>query len=97
VAFRSTPGFIGEKLGVRLGRISPGYAADFVTYAYLPPTPMRPENFLGHFFFGIMESEKPVDTIVAGRFLMRNKQLELDRRAIFAHARTVCQKTWERA
>ena len=97
VAFRSTPEFIGEKLGVRLGRISPGYAADFVTYAYLPPTPMRPENFLGHFFFGIMESEKPVDTIVAGRFLMRNKQLELDRRAIFAHARTVCQKTWERA
>ncbi len=80
----------------RLGAIEVGAAADLAILDYIPPTPLHAGNFLGHFLFGI--SGAAVDsTIVAGKLLMRNKQLlTLDEEKIANRSRDLAQKLWPR-
>ncbi|UCF79903.1 MAG: putative aminohydrolase SsnA [Candidatus Eiseniibacteriota bacterium] len=81
---------------VRLGVIERGAAADLAVLDYIPPTTLDADNFLGHFIFGMVDAV--VDTtIVAGRILMRNKQvLSLDEEEIAARCRTLAAKVWSR-
>lgn len=82
--------------GQLLGKIAPGYLADLILIDYYPPTPLTPDNFWGHFLFGIADA--PVDTtIINGRVVMENKQLpHIDERKIAYEATKVAEKVWER-
>ena len=80
----------------KLGVIEKGAAADFAILDYIPPTRLTEENFLGHFIFGMVDTE--VDTTIsAGRILMLNKQiLVLDEEKIATVSRKLATEVWDR-
>jgi putative selenium metabolism protein SsnA len=80
----------------RVGELSVGSAADIVLLDYLPPTPLNSENFPWHLIFGI-DGHHVNSTMVAGRWLMRNRQLlTLDEARVHARARELSQALWKR-
>jgi putative selenium metabolism protein SsnA len=81
---------------LRVGELSVGSAADLVLLDYLPPTPLTGENFPWHMIFGI-DALHVNSTMVAGRWLMRNRQLlTVDEARIHARARELSQALWNR-
>jgi putative selenium metabolism protein SsnA len=79
-----------------VGELSVGAAADIVLLDYLPPTPMNGGNFPWHLVFG-MDGHLVNSTMVAGRWLMRNRQLlTVDEARIHARARELSQALWQR-
>ena len=79
-----------------VGTLQVGAAADIVLLDYLPPTPMSGGNFPWHLIFG-MDGLHVHSTMVAGRWLMRNRQLlTLDEARIHAQARELAQALWKR-
>ncbi len=82
--------------GQALGRIEPGAVADVILVDYQPFTPMTPGNFPWHVIFGF-ESSMVTTTVVAGKVLMRDRELlTLDAEAIAAAAREYAPTVWSR-
>ena len=83
-------------LGVTLGQLSPGAAADVVVTDYAPFTPLTSDNLAGHLLFGL-GSERVRDVIVGGRWRLRDRvAVERDEHADHAHARSAAQELWRR-
>jgi cytosine/adenosine deaminase-related metal-dependent hydrolase len=79
----------------RVGELSVGAAADLVLLDYLPPTPLNSSNFPWHLIFG-MDAHHVNSTMVAGRWLMRNRQLlTLDEERVHARTRELSQALWK--
>jgi len=79
-----------------LGMIKPGAHADMIFVDYHPYTPLTVENFPWHIVFGFHES-MVTTTIVAGKVLMRDRQLiTMDEQAIATQACQQAQTVWER-
>jgi len=79
-----------------LGRLIPGAHADMILVDYHPITPLTPGNLPWHVLFGLHES-MVTTTIVAGRVLMRDRQLcALDEGAITADSRRRAAAVWDR-
>ena len=79
-----------------VGELSVGAAADIVLLDYLPPTPLSSANFAWHLIFGI-DAHHVNSTMVAGRWLMRNRQLlTIDEERISAQAKELSQALWKR-
>ncbi len=82
--------------GQTLGQLTPGAVADVVLVDYHPFTPLTVGNFPWHVLFGF-EASMVTTTIVAGRVLMRDRELlTLDEAAIAAEARAYAPTVWER-
>ncbi len=81
--------------GRRFGRIEPGYEADLTFWDYDPPTPLESGNVAGHVAFG-MSSRLVASTMVAGRFIVRNRQPLFDAGVIAARARAETRRLWQR-
>lgn len=64
--------YAGKTLGIKLGKMLPGYEADLMMLPYDPPTPIHSENAFGHFFFGLAHALKPKDVFVGGKRLVEN-------------------------
>src|SRR6266436_3449880 len=80
----------------RVGELSVGSVADLVLLDYLPPTPLTAGNFPWHLIFG-MDAHHVNSTMVAGRWLMRNRQLlTVDEARIHARTRELSQALWNR-
>ena len=80
----------------RVGELSVGAAADLVLLDYQPPTPLSADNFPWHLIFG-MDAHHVDSTMVAGRWLMRNRQLlTVDEARIAARARELSAALWQR-
>jgi putative selenium metabolism protein SsnA len=80
----------------RVGELSVGAAADLVLLDYLPPTPLSNGNFPWHLIFG-MDGQHVNSTMVAGRWLMRNRQLlTVDEARIHARTKELSQALWSR-
>ena len=96
MALKNNPNIYQRLTGQPVGRIEAGWLADMILVDYFPPTPLRSDNFWGHFLFGLVDAE--VDTtIVNGRVLMQNKQIpHLDEYEIAAASRTVAERIWEK-
>jgi cytosine/adenosine deaminase-related metal-dependent hydrolase len=62
--------FASRSLGVKLGVIETGAAADLVLTNYRPATPLSAENLAGHLLFA-MGPEFVRDVMVGGWWLMR--------------------------
>ena len=79
-----------------VGQLSVGGAADIVLLDYLPPTPLSSGNFPWHLIFGI-DAQHVHATMVAGRWLMRNRQLlTVDEERIHARAKELSSALWQR-
>jgi putative selenium metabolism protein SsnA len=82
--------------GVPLGRLAPGAAADFVVRAYNPPTPLSPDNWWGHFLFGIADSPL-IRVVVGGEELVRDGQpVHLDPWRVRDECRKRAKELWAR-
>lgn len=77
-----------------LGELAPGAAADIIFLDYCPPTPLTVGNLPWHIIFGV-DGSHVSSTIVAGRVLMYNRELQtLDEQGICARARELAAKLW---
>lgn len=79
-----------------IGQLVPGAFADIIFVDYHPNTPLTAGNLPWHIIFGVQQS-MVTTTIVAGRVLMKDRQLlTLDEAAIGAKAREIAPRVWER-
>ena len=62
---------------------------------YDPPTPLESGNVAGHVAFG-MSSRLVASTMVAGRFIVRDRQPLFDAAAIAARGRAETRRLWQR-
>jgi len=84
--------FPGRPLGV----LAPGALADLILVDYHPFTPLSEGNLPWHMLFGFRDSMVTA-TMVAGRLLMRDRQLlTLDEAEISARARQLAPQVWKR-
>jgi cytosine/adenosine deaminase-related metal-dependent hydrolase len=83
-------------LGVRLGVLEPGAAADLVLTNYQPATPLTAESLAGHFLFA-MGPEYVRDVMIAGEWRLRGGQpVTCDEAAIRANSVKVAASLYER-
>jgi putative selenium metabolism protein SsnA len=79
-----------------VGELSPGAHADLILVDYHPFTELSAGNLPWHILFGF-EADAVTSTMVAGKWLMRDRQLlTLDEAAIAARARELSAGVWER-
>ena len=79
-----------------VGTLRPGAAADLIFVDYHPPTPLSAGNLPWHLLFGFRD-DMVTCTMVAGKFLMRDRRLlTLDEAAIAARARELATQVWKR-
>jgi cytosine/adenosine deaminase-related metal-dependent hydrolase len=77
-------------------RVIPGARADLAILDYQPMTPMTPSNVIDHLARG-WTSAHVRDTMVAGRFVMRDRKLaNIDERELALRARAASSRLWER-
>ena len=89
---RIASGFLGVKLGV----LEPGAAADLVLTNYRPATPLTAESLAGHFLFA-MGPEFVRDVMIAGEWRLREGQpVTCDEAAIRANSMKVAASLYER-
>lgn len=94
--FINNPRIMANYFSLPMGELRKGNAADVIVIDYDPPTPLTEDNYYGHMVFGM--TGRMVDTtIVAGKVLMRNKELlGIDEAEINAKSRELARKMWER-
>ena len=83
-------------IGVPLGRLAPGYAADVMRLDYCPPTPLTSDNVVGHLLFGL--SAAHVRSVwVAGEPVVTDRQLvRLNAAELASSARDMAPDLWSR-
>ena len=79
----------------RFGRIEAGYKADLTISDYIPPTPLLAANIAGHMAFG-MGASHVHSVMVNGVMIYEDRQFAIDCDMIFAEARKVAKKMWQR-
>ena len=85
-----------ESLGVALGRLSPGAAADVVITDHVPATPLSADNLAAHLIFSI-GSPSVRHVLIAGQWALRDRTaVACDERAIRRDARSIAQRLWSR-
>lgn len=88
--------FASQCLGVKLGVLEAGAAADLVLTNYHPATPLTADNLAGHFLFA-MGPEFVRDVMVAGWWLLRKGHVvTCDEPAIRAHSVEVARALYGR-
>jgi putative selenium metabolism protein SsnA len=79
-----------------IGVLRPGAAADLMLVDYHPTTPLTQDNLPSHILFGF-ENSMVTSTMVAGNWLMRNRQLlTLDEARITSASRELARALWKR-
>jgi cytosine/adenosine deaminase-related metal-dependent hydrolase len=94
--FENNREIVRRLFGIKVGALEPGAAGDVIIVDYDPWTPLTSDNYYSHVLFGM--SGGLVDTtIVAGRVLMRNRQLTtVDSERIHARSRELAGRVWIR-
>ena len=83
-------------LGVKLGKLEIGSAADLAVLDYPTPTAVTSQNLFGHLIFG-MSSLFVTDTMVNGQWLMRDRRVVgVDEEAVREKSQKVAVKVWKR-
>ena len=88
--------FVSRSLGVKVGVLEPGAAADIVLTSYIPATPINAENLAAHFIFAL--SSAPVrDVMIAGEWVLKEgKPCGYDEAEMTARAREIAGSLWRR-
>lgn len=87
---------VGEKLGVRLGKIAPGHAADLAVLDPCPGPPLTDANLAAALVFRF-SSAMVRDVMVAGRWRLRDRMpVDVDVAELDARAQAAAVATWGR-
>ncbi len=79
------------------GKLSPKAEADLIILSYESPTPLTPDNLLGHLIFG-MNASHVESVMVSGEFVVENRRISrLNVAPIYEKARTLTTRLWNRA
>jgi len=79
-----------------IGQINPGAVADLIFVDYHPFTPLTEGNLPWHIIFGFQQS-MVTSTMVAGKFLMKDRELlTLNEAEIAARALEVAPRVWQK-
>ena len=82
--------------GVKIGKIEKGYSADLILVDYQPFTELNKDNLPWHIVFGFQDG-MVTDTMVQGRFLMRERKITaLDESQIVKEAQIISKQVWKR-
>ena len=84
-----------ETFGIEMGTFNEGAAADLVVMDYHQPTPLTSDNLAWHLVFG-MSSAAVESVMVAGRFIIRNRQTAYPEAALYEQARKAAAKLWQK-
>ncbi len=85
-----------RQFGCDVGVIKENAKADIVIVDYIPHTPMNENNYNAHILFG-MSGRSVETTIINGKIIMENRELiGIDEEKIFAKARNLSEKLWNR-
>ena len=85
-----------KDLGITLGRLQLGAAADVVITDYVPFTPLTSDNIVGHFLFA-MGPHRVADVMIDGRWAMRRRTVTtLDEPNVRREAVQIASGLWER-
>jgi putative selenium metabolism protein SsnA len=85
-----------RSLGVELGKLTVGAAADVVVTDYVPFTPMDSGNAAGHFIFG-MAARDVKDVMVGGEWVMKDRRvMKLEEMQVRAESVEVTRALWKR-
>jgi putative selenium metabolism protein SsnA len=83
-------------LGITLGKLEVGAAADVVVTDYRPATPLTSANLAGHLLFGL-GARHVQDVMIGGRWVLRNRAATTcDERRVRALATAAARQLWER-
>jgi len=94
--FESNAAIFSAHFGKPMGVIKEGAAADLVVLDYYPPTPLTPQNLLGHLIFGIRDSAVN-SVIVGGREVVKDHVLvSMDEESVMAEAKKVAESYWKK-
>jgi putative selenium metabolism protein SsnA len=86
----------GEIFDQPMGDLVPGAVADLIILDYPSPTPLDNDNLVSHILFG-MKAEHVMDVMVAGNFVVRNKELAgIEVESVYQKSREVAERLWER-
>lgn len=88
--------YTSQILGIKLGKIKKGFEADLLMVPYLPPTPMKEDNALGHLFFGLFHSFKPKHVFVSGKQIVKDYEVSKNLINKYQEASHYAQKLWDR-
>ena len=87
---------VAQVFGDAPPRIAPGARADFAVLDYTPMTPVSSSNLIEHVARG-WTSAHVRDTMVGGRFVMRDRKLvNVDERELVLRGRAAASRLWER-
>ncbi|NOH02405.1 MAG: amidohydrolase family protein [Chloroflexi bacterium] len=79
-----------------IGQIVPGAVADLIFVDYHPHTPLTEGNLPWHIIFGFQQS-MVASTMVAGKFVMKNRELlTLEEAEIAARAKEIAPRVWKK-
>lgn len=83
-------------LGVTLGKLEPGAAADVVVTDYVPTTPLTTENAAGHLLFGLHGGHVK-HVFVNGQPIVQDRRIVgVDETEVAGAARAISQSLWKR-
>jgi cytosine/adenosine deaminase-related metal-dependent hydrolase len=85
-----------RSLGVTLGKLEVGAAADLVLTNYVPATPLNSDNLAGHFLFSF-GPEFIRHVMIDGKWCLRDGQVvSCDERALRADSVRISRELWAR-
>ncbi|PKO07566.1 MAG: hydrolase [Chloroflexi bacterium HGW-Chloroflexi-3] len=85
-----------QQFNLPIGSIIPGAQADLIFVDYLPFTDINSSNLPWHILFGMHHSMITM-TMVAGKILMKNKELvNIDENKIYSQAYRLHKEVWDR-
>ncbi len=88
--------YASGRLGVKLGKLAPRYAADLVVLDELPGPPLLTENLAAALVFRL-SSAQVRSVMIGGRFTLSDRQhSSLDEKALTSRAERAALDTWER-
>ncbi len=87
---------LSRAFGMPFGHLEKGAPADLTFYDYDPPTPLTEDNLAGHLLFGGLGPQSVESVMVAGRFLLKNRQVvTADEAAISQNTRKEASRLWD--
>jgi cytosine/adenosine deaminase-related metal-dependent hydrolase len=84
-----------KTFGIKIGRLAPGYQADFLSIPYIPPTPMNQQNAFAHLYYGLFHAFRPRHVFAGGEQIVADYRLKTSIENKVRQSRAYAQKLWD--